>query len=325
MTRILSLVIALIWFALPALSQVSNWQYEWPNTDFTKTSVDFKEIFSGGVQRDGIPAVDDPAMIPVSDETRLGDREPVLTLELKGQTPRAYPIRYLMWHEIANDAIGGVPVAVTYCPLCNSGVIFDRRVNGQTLTFGVSGKLRFSDMVMFDRETESWWQQFLGEGIVGTMTGVRLKKLPGWMESWAEYKARNPDALVMDQPKSRRPYGDNPYRNYDSGRPFLYRGENPPHGINPLARVVSVENRAWPLIRISEAGEITEAGLTISWAAGTASPLDKRKIAKGRDVGSIRVRDAHSGKDVPHDVAFAFVFHAFHPQGEWMLGVTVQN
>ncbi|MCP5085190.1 MAG: DUF3179 domain-containing protein [Rhodobacteraceae bacterium] len=318
MLRPILIFTTMLALVLPASAQVNSWKHEWPNTDFTKTSVDFTEIMSGGPPRDGIPAVDNPAMRKASSETRLGDREPVMTVEIAGQTPRAYPIRYLMWHEIANDVIGGVPVAVTFCPLCNSGIIFDRRVNGSVLTFGVSGKLRNSDMVMFDRESESWWQQFSGKAIVGVLLGTKLKKLPGWMESWADFKARNPDGLVMDQPLANRAYGSNPYSHYDSGRPFLYRGENPPHGIQPLARVVVVGNRAWPLTRIADHEELTEAGVTISWREGTASALDTRTISKGRDVGSIRVRNA-SGKDVPHDVAFAFAFHAFHPKGKWML------
>ncbi len=320
MLRIIPIVTTVLLLALPAFAQQDIWQYEWPNTDFSKKSVSFNEIMSGGPPRDGIPAVNDPTMISVNKETRLGEREPVMTVELAGQVPRAYPIRYLMFHEIANDMIGDTPVAVTFCPLCNSGITFDRRIKGKTLTFGVSGKLRNSDMVMFDRETESWWQQFLGKGIVGEMTGVKLKKLPSWMESWAEFKARNPDGLVMDQPDARRPYGTNPYTGYDSGTPFLYRGENPPHGIGPLERVVVIGNRAWPLSRFANVAEITEKGVTISWVKGQASALDKRSIAKSRDVGSIRVRDVNSGKDVIHDVAFAFAFHAFHPKGEWMLG-----
>jgi len=320
MLRISTILTTVMLLAWPASAQVDIWQYEWPNTDFTKKSVDFNEIMSGGPPRDGIPAIDDPKMIKVSDETRLGDREPVMTVEIQGQTPRAYPVRYLMFHEITNDVIGTVPVAVTFCPLCNSGITFDRRINGKTLTFGVSGKLRNSDMVMFDRETESWWQQFLGKGIVGEMTGVELKRLPGWMESWGAFKTRNPGGLVMDQPNARRAYGTNPYAGYDTGTPFLYRGENPPHGIGALERVVVVGTRAWPLSRFANTGEITEAGVTISWKKGTASALDRRNIAKSRDVGSIRVRDAKSGKDVIHDVSFAFAFHAFHPNGEWMLG-----
>ncbi len=302
-------------------SAQSSLMRHWPNTDFENTSVNLKEIRSGGPGKDGIPSVNDPTFINVADEDRIGDREPVMTLELDGQTPRAYPIRYLTWHEIVNDVVGGIPVSVTFCPLCNSGIIFDGRVDGRTLTFGVSGNLRNSDMVMYDHQTESWWQQFLGEGIVGEMNGVKLTKLPGWMESWADFKGRNPDALVMDEPGHSRQYGANPYTGYDTSRnPFLYSGEKPPHDILPLERVVVIEDKAWPLTRFSDQAEIAEAGYKISWTAGTASALDGRNIAKSRDVGSIRVRDASSGADVPHDVAFAFAFHAFHPDGTWMLG-----
>lgn len=295
------------------------WQFEWKNTNFEKSSVKWIEIESGGPGKDGIPAVDNPVMIPVVEEKRLKAREPVMTVEIGGEA-RAYPVRYLMWHEIANDVIAGIPVSVTYCPLCNSGIVFDGRVDGKVLTFGVSGKLRNSDMVMYDRQTESWWQQFVGESIVGDLTGTKLKKLPGWMESWESFATRNPDGLVMDQPKFLRRYGSNPYARYDTAnRPFLYRGEDPPHGIKPLARVVSVEDKAWPLTRVAKEGVITEAGYRIEWQKGMASAMDHHDISKGREVGEIRVRDAQ-GNDVPHDVAFAFAYHAFYPDAQWMLG-----
>jgi hypothetical protein len=129
----------------------------------------FAEVLSGGPPKDGIPAIWEPAHIPVSQETRLNDREPVLTYEHEGEVARAYPVRYLMWHEIVNDVVGGLPIAVTYCPLCNSAMVFDARVDGARRTFGVSGLLRHSDMIMYDRETESWWQQAVGEGVVGHM------------------------------------------------------------------------------------------------------------------------------------------------------------
>ena len=137
---------------------------------------------------------------------------------------------------------------------------FERRMNGRVLTFGVSGKLRNSDMIMYDRETESWWQQAIGEGIVGEMTGEELEQLPTWMEGWAEFRARNPEGLVMDEPDFNRPYGRNPYVNYDSSRqPFLYDGAPPPHGIPALARVVRVEDRAWTYERVRDAGRIGRA------------------------------------------------------------------
>ncbi|MGR3759604.1 DUF3179 domain-containing protein [Roseobacteraceae bacterium NS-SX3] len=319
LNRILMCAAAVL-LASAALADPRVWKREWPETDFTVTSVkNWSEIRSGGPPKDGIPAVDSPQFISAAQETRIGAREPVITLELGGAKARAYPIRYLIWHEIVNDTVAGVPVAVTYCPLCNSAMVFDRRTKAGVLSFGVSGKLRHSDMVMYDRQTESWWQQALGTAIVGKLTGTRLKALPGWMESWQEFRARRPDGLVMAEPRFSRPYGQNPYRSYDSSaRPFLYNGENPPHGIHPLARVVRVGDRAWLLEDLAKRGEIAQAGVRLSWRAGQASALDTGKIAQGRDVGSVRVRGA-GGKDLPHDVMFAFVFQAFWPDGKWML------
>ncbi|MBM1556883.1 DUF3179 domain-containing protein [Sulfitobacter mediterraneus] len=297
------------------------WRSEWPDTDFENTAVDsWTEILSGGPPKDGIPALDGPQFVHASKETRIADREPVITLALDGHPARAYPIRYLTWHEIVNDRIGGAPVTVTFCPLCNSAMVFDGRARGRVLTFGVTGKLRNSDMVMYDRETQSWWQQAQGIGIVGEMTGTELRQLPSWMESWADFKAAYPQGLVMAEPSYPRDYGRNPYRGYDSlTRPFLYSGDPPPHGIPALERVVRVGSRAWPLTRLAEAEQVTEAGVTIRWRAGQASALDSGQIAKGRDVGSIRVQDGQ-GRDLAHDVMFAFAFHAFWPDGTWMLG-----
>jgi hypothetical protein len=296
------------------------WQHEWPKTDFEKTTVEnWVEIMSGGPPKDGIPALSNPKFRKAITETRIGGTEPVITVEINGDA-RAYPVRYLTWHEIANDVVGGVPVAVTFCPLCNSGITFDRRVKQGTLTCGVSGKLRNSDMLMYDRETETWWQQAIGEAIVGDLLGTELVQLPTWMESWDEFVARNPEGLVMEEPDFARQYGRNPYVSYDSStKPFLYSGENPPHGIPALERVVRVGDRAWPLTRLSKLGTVTENGVSLIWKAGQASALDGRSIAKSRDVGGVRVKDAQGG-DLPHDVMFAFAFHAFWPDGIWMLG-----
>ncbi len=317
------------WIAACGIALLANgaaanpdiWKSEWPGTDFSITNVgNWTDIMGGGPPRDGIPALDDPTFILAADETRIDDREPVVTVEIEGQVPRTYPLRYLTWHEIVNDEVGGVSYAVTYCPLCNSVPVFNRTVDGKVLTFGVSGKLRDSNLIMFDRQTESWWQQATGEGIVGFYTETELVQIPSWQESWAEFKARNPDGLVLDEPNWPRQYGNNPYVGYDSARrPFLYNGEMPPFDIPALARVVRVGERAWPISRLRETPEITEAGLTISWFSGQASALDSRDISKGKDIGTIRVKDA-SGADVAHDIMFAFSYDAFWPEGEWMLG-----
>lgn len=289
-----------------------SWSYEWKNTDFSKSSVDFKEILSGGPPKDGIPSIDSPQFVDLSDE-RIRDMaptEPVVGVIIDGEA-RAYPIAVLTWHEIVNDELAGVPITVTYCPLCNSSIVFDRRLDGRVLDFGTTGKLRNSDMVMYDRQTESWWQQYLGEAIVGELTGKRLKMLPSRLESFENFKNRAPNGrvLVPNDP-TMRSYGQNPYAGYDSaGFPFLYRGDLPGY-INPMIRVVVVDGKAWAFPLLIEKGAVKDGNLEITWSKGQNSALDARTISEGVDVGNITAR--RGGKDVVHDVTFAFVYHAFH-------------
>jgi len=302
-----------------AASFPDSWKAEWQKTDFSKSSVDLSEIFSGGPAKDGIPSIDDPSFRPASQITDLGAQEPVIALHVNGEV-RAYPLRVMMWHEIVNDSIGGVPVTVTYCPLCNSSIVFDRRLEGKVLDFGTTGKLRNSDLVMYDRQTQSWWQQFLGEGIVGSMTGKSLKVLPSRLESFERFKKRSPDGMVLvpNSPDSRQ-YGANPYVGYDSRNvPYgFFQGEMP-EGIDPMVRVIVVSGEAWSLPLLSRKGAVNAGGgLELSWQAGQNSALDSKLITKGRDVGNIvvRQRQGTQWQDVAHDITFAFVFHAFHPNG----------
>jgi len=233
--------------ALPAWSESvpSSWEFQFPKTDFTTKSIPFSDIISGGPPRDGIPSIDDPIFKPIADITDLKATEPVIGLILNGKA-RAYPLRILMWHEIVNDTIGGVPVAVTYCPLCNSGVVFDRRFDGHVLSFGTTGKLRKSDLVMYDRQTETWWQQFLGEGLIGKYTGETLKVIPARLESYENFIKRAPggEVLVPNRPDQRN-YGRNPYLAYDQqDRPYpLFEGDLPDY-INPMARIVVIDQKA---------------------------------------------------------------------------------
>ncbi len=300
-----------------AAGQSMFWKMSWPKTDFSKHSVDFDEIMSGGPPKDGIPSIDDPKFVPQADYKGIVETEPVISLEIGGAA-KAYPLRILIWHEIVNDTLGGVPVTVTYCPLCNSAIVFDRRLDGRVLDFGTTGKLRNSDLVMYDRQTESWWQQFLGEGIVGEMTGKRLKMLPARVESLARFRARHPAGLVqVPTHPGMRDYGRNPYAGYDgSALPFLYRGAMP-KGIAPMAYVVAIGNEAWPLELVRKNKIVTTDRYRLSWTPGQNSALDSGEIAKGRDIGNLVVeRNAGGGwVDAVHDLTFAFVFHAFVPDG----------
>ena len=314
---LISSLVMLLVAGPPAGANPARWTHEWPQTDFASAVVDLGEIRDGGPPKDGIPAIDDPRFRPVAEVDDLADAEPVIGLTVSGES-RAYPLRVLTWHEIVNDVIAGVPVAVTYCPLCNAAIVFDRRLNGAVLDFGTTGKLRHSDLVMYDRQTESWWQQYSGEAIVGRYAGRALEMLPARLEPWADFRARSPDALVLvPEDPDARPYGANPYVGYDSAAmPFLYDGEVP-SGIAPLARVVVVDEEAWSLDLLRNAGRMEAGDLVLSWRPGQASALDAPRIADGRDVGSVIVQRRRDGRleDVVHHVTFAFVFHAFEPEG----------
>ncbi len=320
---VLSVMVLIPLGLLPVLaaSVPRGWEDEWPMTDFSNHSVKLSEIMSGGVPKDGIRSIDHPRFQPAASITALGPQEPVIAFFLNG-VARAYPLRVMMRHEIVNDEIAGVPVTVTYCPLCNSAIVFDRRVNGTVLEFGTTGKLRNSDLVMYDRTTESWWQQFTGEAIVGAMTGIRLEIFPSRLEAWEKFLTRFPDGKVLvPQGRTLDDYGDNPYVKYDSARrPFFYDGKLPKK-IKAMARVVVVGEEAWSLDLVRKMGRVETDAFTITWSEGQNSALDSREIARGRDVGNIAVQEMtqNGAQDIAHEVTFAFVFHAFHPEGVWHL------
>src|SRR5262245_11535582 len=184
---------------------------EWLKTDESKALVPLDEIISGGPPPDGIPAIDRPAFVkPAEAAAWLVPKEPVLALEVKGDS-RAYPLQILMWHEIVNDVVGGVPVTVTFCPLCNSGIVFERVVDGITLDFGTSGKLYKSDLVMYDRQTHSLWPQMEGRAIVGARAGTRLTLVPANTLSFEEWRAMYPNGKVLSRDTGHhRAYGPTP-------------------------------------------------------------------------------------------------------------------
>ena len=302
-----------------ARAEPSAWAREWPRTDFTDASVDLSEILSGGPPRDGIPAIDNPVLVPAADVEDLPGIEPVISVAV-GDDAHAYPLRILTWHEIVNTEVGGKPLVVTFCPLCNTGLVFERNIDGVVHDFGVTGKLRNSDLIMYDRQTESWWQQFTGTAIVGTMNGRHLVAHPVRMESFERFRQRHPGGKVQIPGDDHgRPYGLNPYAGYDSrDEPYPFFRGDLPSAVAPLSRVVRVGERAWSLALLRELGRIEDGPLTISWEPGQASALDSREIAAGFDVGNVVVRriTGDGPVDVVHTIDFAFAFHAFYPEGE---------
>ncbi len=302
-----------------ASANPDRWKSEGWKTDFSKTQIKFDEILSGGPSKDGIPAIDKPKFVSIAEIKNLGANEPVITVSVNGKA-RAYPLRILMWHEIVNDELGGEPITITYCPLCNSAIVFKRKVGDKILDFGTTGKLRNSDLVMYDRQTESWWQQFTGEAIIGSYLGTELETIPVRVEGFGLFKKRHPQGqvLVPNNPRSRR-YGDNPYIKYDSRNgPYPFFNGDLPQNIAPMARIVVFKNKGKPvaiaLTHLREKKSLKIDNIIITWQTGQNSALDDAEINQGRDVGNVVVREkvGENTKDIVYDVTFAFVVHSFH-------------
>jgi len=268
---------------------------EW-ETDFSRHNVPLSEFASGGPGRDGIPPIDKPKFVSQeSADEWLADNEPVLVVELGGQA-RAYPIQILMWHEVVNDELAGRPIAVTFCPLCNSSLVFDRRLDGRELTFGTTGNLRNSDLVMWDRQTESWWQQLTGEAVVGELTDKRLRALASQTLSFKDFRESLPSGDVLSRDTGfERTYGDNPYEGYDTPdqQPFLFEGETDER-LAAKERVAAVfigdDAAVVPFSRLRKnpvaSFDLAGTPVAVMFKAGVASALDDAKISESDDVGT---------------------------------------
>lgn len=267
---------------------------------FPTPLVDLDDIRSGGPPPDGIPSIDAPLFLPVCAVDFLADNEPVVVLTIGDET-RAYPIQILTWHEIVNDVVSGTPVSVSFCPLCNSALAFDRRLGDQILDFGTSGSLFRSNLVMYDRQTESLWIQFTGEAVVGTLTGTTLEVIPMSTVSWSDFRDAKPEALVLSQQTGfTKSYGRNPYPGYDDVNTdaFLFDGELDER-LQAKTRIVGIrrDGDAVAILRDLLLEELVleveiGAGVVVVFAkSGTASALDAAEVADGRDVGAIGVFD----------------------------------
>lgn len=271
--------------------------------------VDPDDIISGGPPPDGIPPIDDPKFLAPRDAGFLTDREPVLAVEIGGEA-KAYPLQIMIWHEIVNDTISGIPVSVTYCPLCNTGIAFERpTIDGELLDFGTSGKLYNANLVMYDRQTGTYWAQATGQAIGGELAGEQLTFVAARILSFADWRAEHPDGLVLSRDTGHeRPYGENPYEGLDtSERPFLFSGELDER-LPATSRVLGIA-RAGDVVAFPYEGVSAEAvggwavvgervagePVVVFWKAGTASALDSQAIAEGRDVGAIAAYRPVSG------------------------------
>jgi hypothetical protein len=267
-------------------------------TDFSRHTVSYSEILSGGPPKDGIPAIDQPQFVGTeAADAWLNPQEPVIALQI-GPAAKAYPIQILTWHEIVNDELNGTPVAVTFCPLCNTAIAFERQFDGQVLDFGTTGLLRLSNLIMYDRQTETWWQQATGEGIAGQYAGEQLAFLPAPIISWQDFKSSFPEGQVLARETGyARSYGRNPYGGYDdiNNIPFLFRGPDNSDRLPPMQRVLTIdrgaEAAAYPYDTLSQSrvinDEVAGEPVAVFWVPGTQSAFsDLNNPALYREVGA---------------------------------------
>ncbi len=284
--------------------------------DVTGALVPLDEILQGGPPKDGIPSIDRPVFIPASRASWLRPTDTVLALE-RGGVAKAYPIRIMNWHEVVNDRFGDEAIAVTFCPLCGSGMAFKSAVGGRTLSFGVSGLLYNSDVLLYDRETQSLWSQIAAKAFTGSMKGTQLEAVPLAHTTWADWRARHPNSLVLSTETGYvRDYGRDPYAGYaESERTFFpvkMRGE----GFHPKERVLGVTvgtvHKAYPFVELAK-----RAG------TGKGATLNFDDVVGGRPL-KIRYSPQHQsaeafgadGKPIAATTLFWFAWYAFHPSTE---------
>lgn len=282
--------------------------WEW-KTDTSRRTVPLSEL-TMVLPRGSFPAIDYPAFIGQKEGLELFYRyEPVLALAIDGQA-KAWPLNMLTMHEISNDTLAGIPILPTYCPLCNAGLVFDRRLDGQVLEFEVSGMLRRSDMIMADRQTESWWQQLTGEGLAGKYAGRQLRVLPSLIISVEEFFARYPQGRILSPATGTRAagsYGSNPYVGYDDpqGRPYgrFFPSAAVDDRLPPMERVIDVAgqegHRIYPFSVLQEQGVINDTydgrPLVVFYSGRTVSVLDRAQVSESRAVGSATVFNRRLG------------------------------
>ena len=274
-----------------------------PDPTLPSPTIDLSILRSGGPPPDGIPSIDTPVFHDALSVDYLGDDAPVIALEIDGDA-RAYPLEILIWHELVNDTVGGVPVSVAYCPLCNSVTVYEREIDGQVLDFGVSGLLYNSSLVMYDRQTETLWSHFTGEPLYGALADADLVSIPATIVGFGTWLEEHPDGLVLSRNTGvSRSYGVNPYPGYDDvdARPFLFEGDVDGR-FTAMTRVVGVEAddgsaaAAFPLLDLRERGVLTtelgEQSVAAFWVPGSTSALDAEAVGRGVDVGATGVFSA---------------------------------
>jgi len=271
-----------------------------------KYIVDPEKLVGGGPPKDGIPSIDDPKFVSVEQADRyIQDNELVLAIIYKG-VKRVYPLQILVWHEIVNDVIADDPVLITYCPLCGSGIAFERRIENEEVEFGVSGKLYNSNLVMYDRKTNSYWSQIDGLAIIGELSGARLNLLPIDTVTWREWKKEHLDSEVLSQETGYvRAYGRDPYGEYYEDSFVWFPVENNDDRVHPKTVILGIEVEG--LFKAYKEQDVKELGLI-------EDSMGENRIRIERDsAGAVHITNLETGKEIVAQRGFWFAWYAFHP------------
>lgn len=266
-----------------------------------------EDILSGGPPKDGIPALLEPGFVSGNDATFLMDEDNVIGVVINGES-KAYPIKILNWHEVVNDTVGGQPVIVTFCPLTQSALVFGRIIEGEALTFGVSGRLYKSNVLMYDHATESLWSQLLGKAVTGPKAGTVLEVYPSFRRSWSRWKQFHPATLVLsDQTGYSRNYDLDPYKGYYRIGTIWFPVGDVRTDLSPKARVLGVDigpaSKAYPLELLKQSSGILNDTIGQKAVQITVDPSG--------EVTDVQMAD---GSALSHVFVYWFAWQAFHPE-----------
>ena len=267
------------------------------------------KLRSGGPPMDGIPSIDNPKYVSVEEADEwIQDNELVLALTYK-KTTRVYPLQILVWHEIVNDFIEGDPILITYCPLCGSGIAYERTLDNETVEFGTTGKLYNSNLVMYDRKTNTYWTQIDGLAIIGELTGTELTAISIDTVTWRDWKEVHPESEVLSQNTGfSRSYGTDPYGSYYEDSYLFFPVENEDNRVHPKTVIFGIEVdgafKAYKESDLVELGSIDDVvnGVNISVSRG--------------DAGTVRITNIDTDEVIVKERDFWFAWYAFHPETE---------
>ncbi len=294
-----------------------NYKRQWNLTDFSSKSVVLSQIIDLSPAKDKPPAIDRPKFRPNDDVEFFEDNSPVILVTHNG-VARAYPLSLLLFHQVVNDELDDLPLCITYCPLTNSSIVYERKLGNLVLDFGNTRKAYLSNSLIYDRETQSWWEQYTGLAIVGRYTDSVLNKYPSTIIPYSKFRSLYPDGLVLvPNRKSAHNYGYTPFAKYDSqDHAALYQFDYPYTDLHQLSYLVEIDGYAITLDYIKSHEHVAWGNTLITYKSGMPSVLDAKRVISGRDIGYVELTAVDDTKPhaISYNMPFAFAFKAFNPE-----------